>query len=88
LAIFIGPISYFVALAVAVFELNQGIVNTVTRAMIPKSVNSNLVATAYGKYYLIIGFSFLLANIIVGILWTNLGSNISVLYNTVLTLLS
>ncbi len=89
LAIFIGPASYFVALAIAVlFGLYQGIVNTVTRAMIPKYVNSNLVATAYGIYYLIIGFSFLVANIIVGILWTNLGSNISVLYSMALTALS
>ena len=89
LAIFIGPASYFVALGVAVlFGLYQGIVNTVTRAMIPKYVKPNLVATAYGIYYFIAGFSFLIANLIVGILWTNFGSNLSVLYSTVLTITS
>jgi MFS family permease len=89
LAIFIGPASFFVALGVAVlFGLYQGIVNTVTRAMIPKYVKPNLVATAYGIYYFIVGFSFLLANLIVGILWTNFGPNLSVLYSTVLTITS
>ena len=54
LTIFIGPASYFVALVVAVlFGLYQGIVNTVTRAMIPKYVTPNLVGTAYGIYYLV-----------------------------------
>ena len=89
LAIFIGPASYFVALGVAVlFGLYQGIVNTVTRAMIPKYVNPNLIASAYGMYYLIVGFSFLLANLIMGILWTNFGPNLSILYSTTLTITS
>jgi len=89
LAIFIGPASYFVALVVAVlFGLYQGIVNTVTRAMIPKYVRPNLVGTAYGIYYLLAGFSFLVANLIVGILWSNFGPNLSVLYSLALTITS
>ena len=89
LAIFIGPASYFVALCVAaLFGLYQGIVNTVTRAMIPKYVKPNLVGTAYGIYYLVAGFSFLIANLIVGILWNNFGPNLSVLYSTTLTIIS
>jgi len=89
LAIFMGPASYFVAIGVAVlFGLYQGIVNTVTRAMIPKYVKPNLVGTAYGIYYLVAGFSFLLANLIVGILWSNFGPNLSVLYSTALTITS
>jgi MFS family permease len=89
LAIFIGPASYFIALGVAVlFGVYQGIVNTVTRAMIPKYVKPNLVGTAYGIYYLLIGFSFLLANLIVGILWNNFGLNLSILYSTALTIIS
>ena len=89
LAIFIGPAGYFVALVVAVlFGLYQGIVNTVTRAMIPKYVKPNLVGTAYGIYYLVAGFSFLLANLIVGFLWSNFGPNLSVLYSIALTISS
>lgn len=89
LAIFIGPESYFVALAVAVlFGLYQGIVNTVIRAMIPKYVKPNMVATAYGVYYFIVGFSFLFANLIVGMLWTTFGPNLSVLYSAALTITS
>ena len=86
LAIFIGSASWLVALSVAVmFGLYQGIVNTVTRAMIPKYVKSNLVGTAYGLYYLMSGFSFLAANLIVGLLWNNFGSSLSVLYSAALT---
>ena len=89
LAIFIGPASFFVALVVAIlFGLYQGIVNTVTRAMIPKYVKPNLVGTAYGMYYLVAGFSFLLANLIVGILWSNFGPNLTVLYSIGLTITS
>jgi len=89
LAIFSGPASYFIALVVAVlFGFYQGIVNTVTRAMIPKYVETNLVGTAYGMYYLVAGFSFLLANLIMGILWSNFGPNLSVLYSVALTIAS
>ena len=89
LTIFIGPASYFVALVVAVlFGLYQGIVNTVTRAMIPKYVKHSLVGTAYGMYYLVVGFSFLVANLIVGLLWNNFGPNLSVLYSLFLTVVS
>ncbi len=88
-AIFIGPASWVLALGVAVlFGLYQGIVNTVTRAMVPKYVEPNLVGTAYGLYYLVSGFSFLLANLIVGLLWNSFGSSLSVLYSIVLTMIS
>jgi MFS family permease len=89
LAILIGPASWLVALGVAVlFGLYQGIINTVTRAMIPKYVKPTLVGTAYGLYYLVSGFSFLFANLIVGLLWNSFGSSLSVLYSAVLTMIS
>jgi MFS family permease len=89
LAILIGPASWLVALGVAVlFGLYQGIINTVTRAMIPKYVKPNLVGTAYGLYYLVSGFSFLVANLIVGLLWNSFGSSLPVLYSAVLTMIS
>ena len=80
LAIFIGPVSFFIALIAATFfGLYQGIVNTVTRALIPKYVKSSLVGTAYGMYYLVAGFSLLglepvvaliiLAGSAIGLLW-------------------
>ena len=89
LAIFIGPASWVVALGVAVlFGLYQGIVNTVSRSLIPKYVKPNLVGTAYGLYYLVSGFSFLFSNLIVGLLWNNFGSSLSVLYSAALTIIS
>lgn len=89
IVIFIGPPSFFVALLVSIlFGLYQGIVNTVTRALIPKYVEANLIGSAYGIYYLIVGFSFLLANLIVGLLWSNFGSNLSILYSITLTITS
>jgi len=89
LAIFIGPSSWIVALGVAVlFGLYQGIVNTVTRALIPKYVKPNLVGTAYGIYYLLSGFSFLIANLIVGLLWNSFGANLSALYSASLIIIS
>jgi len=89
LVIFIGPASWIFALGVAaLFGVYHGIVNTVTRAMIPKYVEPNLVGTGYGLYYLVSGFSFLLANLIVGLLWNSFGSSLSVLYSAVLTMIS
>ncbi|MEJ2271569.1 MAG: MFS transporter [Candidatus Bathyarchaeota archaeon] len=89
LAIFIGPAIYILAFGVAIlFGVYQGIVNTVTRAMIPKYVKPNLVATAYGIYYLVVGFSFLFANLIVGIIWTNFGANLSAFYSAAMTITS
>ena len=89
LAIFIGPTSWVVALGVAVlFGLYQGIVNTVTRALVPKYVQPSLVGTAYGIYYLVSGFSFLLANLLIGLLWNSFGPSLSVLYSAALTIAS
>ena len=89
LAISIGPIIWFMALGVALlFGLYQGIVNTVTRALIPKYVKPSNVGTAYGIFYLASGFSFLTANLIVGLLWNNYGPNLSVLYSAALTVAS
>jgi MFS family permease len=88
-SIFIGSRSFITALFVAImFGLYEGIVNTITRALIPNYVEPNLVGTAYGLYYLVIGFSFLFANIIIGSLWNNFGSRLSVLYSLFLTIFS
>jgi MFS family permease len=86
---FLGQTGLFGALFAAVFfGLYQGIVNTVTRAMIPKYVKSSFVGTAYGMYYLMTGFSFLIANIVVGLLWNSFGSGLSVSYSIALTIAS
>ena len=86
LTIFLGLNNYFAVLFVAIlFGLYQGIVNTTTRALIPKYVHPNLVGTAYGMYYLVAGFSFLIANIVVGLLWNNIGSSIACMYSLFLT---
>lgn len=86
LTISLGLNNYLAVLFTALlFGLYQGIVNTITRALIPKYVQSNLVGTAYGMYYLVAGFSFLIANIIVGLLWNSLGSNMACMYSFFLT---
>lgn len=52
----------------AVYGVYIGIAETVQRAVVPKYVASNLRGTAYGLYNMVIGFSFLAANLVFGFL--------------------
>jgi MFS family permease len=55
-------------LLAVVYGLYIGIAETVQRAVVPKYIASHLRGTAYGLYNLVIGFSFLAANLVFGFL--------------------
>jgi len=75
-------------LTAAVFGLYDGVVNTATRALIPKFSGSGLRGTAYGLYYLAVGASVLVANVVVGHLWQNYGRGAAAQYSLVLSLVA
>ena len=58
--------AFFIAV---VYGAYVGIVETVQRALVPGYAHGDLRGTAYGLYYLVVGASFLVANIAVGTLW-------------------
>jgi len=74
------PYAFLVA---SVYGSYLGVVETVQRALIPSYVQSDLSATAYGLYYLIVGLAFLVANVTVGALWEYLGLLAVVSYSVV-----
>ncbi len=65
------------------FGLYVGISETVQRAIIPRYVSSELRGTAYGSYYLFIGIAFLVANIVFGALWDQVGSQTAFTYSLI-----
>ena len=82
--IFLLPLNGFDAFLVAVFYgAYFGIIETVQRALVPKYVHSNLVGTAYGIYYLIVGSAFFVSNAVVGSLWEYFGSSAASTYSII-----
>ena len=78
------PTGGFNAFLVAVlFGAYFGIIETVQRALVPEYVNRNLVGTAYGIYYLIVGSAFFVSNAVVGSLWEYFGASIAVTYSII-----
>lgn len=78
------PLNGFDAFLVAVFYgAYFGIIETVQRALVPKYVQSNLVGTAYGIYYLIVGSAFFVSNAVVGSLWEYFGASIAAAYSII-----
>lgn len=78
------PINGFNAFLVAVFYgAYFGIIETVQRALVPEYVDRNLMGTAYGIYYLIVGSAFFVSNAVVGSLWEYFGSSLASAYSIV-----
>jgi len=87
--ILILPLNGFSAFLVAVFYgAYFGIIETVQRALVPKYVHGNLVGTAYGIYYLIVGFAFFISNAVVGSLWEYFGSQIASTYSIITSVIA
>jgi MFS family permease len=83
------PISGFDAFLVAVlFGAYFGIIETVQRALVPEYVDRNLVGTAYGIYYLIVGSAFFVSNAVVGSLWEYFGSSMASAYSIVTSMVA
>ena len=68
-------------LLAAVFGVYIGIAETVQRAVVPKYVTANLRGTAYGLYNMVIGFSFLAANLVFGFLLDSSGIEAAATYS-------
>jgi MFS-type transporter involved in bile tolerance (Atg22 family) len=78
------PINGFNAFLVAVFYgAYFGIIETVQRALVPEYVDRNLMGTAYGIYYLVVGSAFFVSNAVVGSLWEYFGASIASAYSIV-----
>ena len=73
-----APTAYAIA---AIFGLYVGIVETVQRALIAGYSTPELMGTAYGIYYLVVGTAFFAANSITGSLWQLHGATGASLYS-------
>lgn len=67
----------------AVYGVYVGIVETIQRTLVPAYSRDDLRGTAYGLYYLIIGVSFLVANITVGSLWEYINLRVAAGYSII-----
>ncbi len=70
-------------LLAVVYGLYIGIAETVQRAVVPKYVASHMRGTAYGLYNMVIGSSFLVANLVFGFLLDLSGMPAAALYSIV-----
>jgi MFS family permease len=87
LMIFLPFSHYLYAYLIAiVFGLYIGIIETIQRAVIPKYVSSVKRGTAYGLYYLIVGLSFFVCNVIFGFLWDEFSFDIAIIYSLTLSI--
>lgn len=68
-------------LIAAVYGLYVGVAETIQRALVPDYAPSDLRATAYGVYYLVVGSASLIANVIVGTLWEYVSLSAAVGYS-------
>ena len=68
-------------LLAVVYGAYFGIAETVQRAAVPKYVASHLRGTAYGLYNMVIGFSFLAANLVFGFMLDSSGTGAAVTYS-------
>lgn len=82
LMIILPSTQYVYAYLIAtIFGLYLGIIETIQRVVIPKYISSERRGTAYGLYYLIIGLSFFVCNVIFGFLWDSFSFNIAIVYS-------
>ncbi|RLG40956.1 MAG: hypothetical protein DRO05_05165 [Thermoproteota archaeon] len=70
-------------LAALLFGSYVGIIETVQRAIVAKFGPSQLKGTAYGLYYIVVGFCSIIANVVFGTIWDVLGSEKAFIYSTV-----
>jgi MFS family permease len=73
-------------LIAAMFGLYIGTIETVQRAIIPEYVSSDMRGTAFGLYYVVIGFGFFICNVIFGALWDTFSFDVAAIYSMVLVL--
>jgi MFS family permease len=67
----------------AVYGAYIRIAETVQRAVVPKYIASEFRGTAYGLYNMVIGFSFLAANLVFGFLLDSIGISAAATYSII-----
>lgn len=72
---------FFAYIIAAIFGLYIGTIEIVQRAVIPEYVSPEMRGTAFGLYYVVIGFSFFICNILFGFLWDAFGFNVAAIYS-------
>jgi MFS family permease len=72
----------------AVYGAYIGISETVQRALVPKYVAGQFRGTAYGLYNMVIGFSFLAANLVFGFLFDSSGIAAAAMYSIPTTVIA
>ncbi|RLE82188.1 MAG: hypothetical protein DRJ51_02190 [Thermoprotei archaeon] len=75
-------------IAALMFGIYAGIVDTIQRALLPKYVPSDMRGTAYGIYYITIGFASLVGNSVVGYLWDVLSYRVAFAYSLLLSVIA
>lgn len=73
-------------LMAAIFGLHHGMTITAQRTMVSRYVSEQLRGTAFGIYYLFVGLSFLVANIVFGTLWDVFDSQTAFAYSIITSL--
>ena len=77
----LGILPLFVVNNLGASRAMLGIIETIQRTVIPKYISPDRRGTAYGLYYLIIGLSFFVCNIIFGFLWDSFSFEIAIVYS-------
>jgi MFS family permease len=72
----------------AVYGAYIGISETVQRALVPKYVAGQFRGTVYGLYNMVIGFSFLAANLVFGFLFDSSGIAAAAMYSIATTVIA
>lgn len=79
----------FVGFVMAViFGLYHGMTITTQRTIVSRYVSEQLRGTGFGVYYLFIGISFLVANLIFGLMWDTFGSQFAYGYSITTTVIA
>lgn len=77
---------FFAYLIAAVFGLYIGTIEMVQRTIIPAYVSPEMRGTAFGLYYVVVGFGFFICNMLFGFLWDAFSFNIAAVYSLILSL--
>ncbi|MPZ07091.1 MAG: MFS transporter [Nitrososphaeraceae archaeon] len=77
---------FFAYMIAAIFGLYIGTIETVQRAVIPGYVSPEMRGTAFGLYYVVIGFGFFVCNILFGFLWDAFGFNVAAIYSLIFSI--
>lgn len=88
LMMFLSTSSAHAYVIAAVFGVYIGIAETAQRSAVPKYVASHLRGTAYGLFNMVIGFSFLAANLVFGFLLDSSGIAAAATYSIVMSVIA